>query len=188
MRDLHTTFTVGLHEVNVMKSSVDIEYEESSFFLRHSKRAKRERAWIHPTRERRDVAGSFSLSPPRLAFLAFLPWGDFHAFRSFHAFHAFHAFRSLYYPWGKMGTRSLLETGFNTFILLPNRGRVRSIWEIGGLQSGRSLVLYLGWENYSGYEYNWGKKLLPFRYKRLDPQVALVTTKKCYSRLREGDV
>ena len=78
-----------------------------------------------------------------------------------------------------------LETGFNTFILLPNRGRVRSIWEITGLQSGRSLVLYLGWENYSGYEYNWRKKLLPFRYKRLG---ALVTTKKCYSRLREGDV
>ena len=174
MRDLHTTFTVGLHEVNVMKSSVDIEYEESSFFLRHS-RASETRACVNSPHARKARRGWEFLSLTA-------------ASRSFHAFHAFHAFRSLYYPWGKMGTRSLLETGFNTFILLPNRGRVRSIWEIGGLQSGRSLVLYLGWENYSGYEYNWGKKLLPFRYKRLDPQVALVTTKKCYSRLREGDV
>ena len=40
----------------------------------------------HPTRERRDAAGTssvvphFALSPPRLAFLA---WGDFHAYSRF---------------------------------------------------------------------------------------------------------
>ena len=179
MRDLHTTFTVGLHEVNVMKSSGDIDYEESSFFLRHS-RASETRACVNSPHARQARRGWEFLSltaASRLSRLSRLTW-----------FSRALAFRSLYYPWGKMGTRSLLETGFNTFILLPNCGRVRSIWEIAGLQSGRSLVLYLGWENYSGYEYNWGKKLLPFCYKRLDPQVALVTTKKCYSRLREGDV
>ena len=45
------------------------------------------------------VVPHFSLSPPRLAFLA---WGDFHA-RS--------RFARSYYPWGKMGTtRSLTES------------------------------------------------------------------------------
>ena len=60
-------------------------------------RTKRERAWKSPHARKGDTRQGesnliFSLSPPRIAFLA---WGDFP--RAL-------AFRSLYYPWG---TRSL---------------------------------------------------------------------------------
>ena len=66
VRDLHTTFTVGLHEVNVMKSSGDIDYEESSFFLRHS-RASETRACVNSPHARKARRGWEFLSHSRVS-------------------------------------------------------------------------------------------------------------------------